>query len=564
MKTHGKLERVDDKWIVTATPPVTMKLKRHFPRIRSNRKGAVYMTVTPEVSRDLEWFFGRYPMVMTTEVEQQLAAEANRHIENELAAQAIIDGGTLDRNFSWQHPEETHPDQLQSADLALTTGALLIADDIAMGKSLTGLLTLRDGEVLPAAIVCQTHLPDQWLAQLEKWTPLRGHIARKSTPYKLANHMPDGRAPDVLIIPYSKLAGWADSLAGHIRALIFDEIQELRRAGSQKHDAAGLIADNALMRVGLTATPIYNYGEEVFNIFNILAPDALGSREEFVREWGVTYGSHVGVKEPNELAHYLMEERLMIRHTWKDRGVEKDKPVKVPVKIETDEHVIEELTKDAVAMAEVLVSREASREELFQMSGEFDWKLRQATGIAKAPFVADFAKLLLETGEQVVLLGWHHAVYDIWREKLQQFNPVMYTGQETSKQKNLAKDMFLSGEAKVMLMSLRSGEGLDGLQEACHIGIFGELDWSPQKHDQCLGRFDRPGQEEKVVGYFLMSDHGTDPMMADILNLKRMQSDPFLDPSMEILEEATPTGDRIKELAADFLKQRSQSPAKSS
>jgi hypothetical protein len=44
--------------------------------------------------------------------------------------------------------------------------------------------------------------------------------------------------------------------------------------------------------------------------------------------------------------------------------------------------------------------------------------LRQATGIAKAPFVADFVRLLVESGEKVLLYGWHREVYSIWRDKL--------------------------------------------------------------------------------------------------------------------------------------------------
>src|SRR5579884_3848269 len=43
-------------------------------------------------------------------------------------------------------------------------------------------------------------------------------------------------------------------------------------------------------------------------------------------------------------------------------------------------------------------------------------------------------------------------------------------------------------------MSLRSGAGLDGLQEDCTVGVFGELDWSPEQHRQCIGRLDRDGQ----------------------------------------------------------------------
>ena len=38
---------------------------------------------------------------------------------------------------------------------------------------------------------------------------------------------------------------------------------------------------------------------------------------------------------------------------------------------------------------------------------------RQATGIAKAPYVCAFVRTLLEGGERVLLMAHHHAVMDI-------------------------------------------------------------------------------------------------------------------------------------------------------
>ncbi|MDI7181059.1 hypothetical protein QMO16_29155, partial [Klebsiella pneumoniae] len=71
---------------------------------------------------------------------------------------------------------------------------------------------------------------------------------------------------------------------------------------------------------------------------------------------------------------------------------------------------------------------EAYRGEKMRAAGEFDQLVRQATGVAKAPYVAEFVRLLLESGQQVLLFGWHREVYSIWREKLADYNPVMYTG----------------------------------------------------------------------------------------------------------------------------------------
>lgn len=62
--------------------------------------------------------------------------------------------------------------------------------------------------------------------------------------------------------------------------------------------------------------------------------------------------------------------------------------------------------------------------------------MRQATGIAKAPYVLEFVRMLVESGESVMLYGWHRDVYNIWLERLAEFNPVMYTGRKDLQLRN--------------------------------------------------------------------------------------------------------------------------------
>jgi SNF2 family DNA or RNA helicase len=65
-------------------------------------------------------------------------------------------------------------------------------------------------------------------------------------------------------------------------------VQNLRHGrGTQKGQAGDVFADNAALRIGLSATPIFGYGGEMFNICDIIEPGILGTREEFVREWCV-------------------------------------------------------------------------------------------------------------------------------------------------------------------------------------------------------------------------------------------------------------------------------------
>jgi SNF2 family DNA or RNA helicase len=184
---------------------------------------------------------------------------------------------------------------------------------------------------------------------------------------------------------------------------------------------------------------------------------------------------------------------------------------------------------------------------------ELSWRLRQATGIAKASFVAEFVRLLVESGEQVVLYGWHRAVYDVWAERLKDLNPVLYTGEESPTQKEASKEAFVSGKSKVLIISLRAGAGLDGLQHCCRTVVFGELDWSPGVHEQCVGRVARDGQKDPVFAYYLVADHGSDPVVADVLQLKKNQIDGLRDPTAALLEDSNGAEGHIKRLAEAFL-----------
>jgi hypothetical protein len=204
-------------------------------------------------------------------------------------------------------------------------------------------------------------------------------------------------------------------------------------------------------------------------------------------------------------------------------------------------------------MAKFILSRGESSER-WRAAGELDKRLRQATGIAKAPYVAAYVKMLLHNEDKVVLWGWHRAVYSIWAELLAPFAPVFYTGTESPRQKQDSVQAFLHGTSRVLMMSLRSGVGIDGLQQHCHVGVFGELDWSPQVHRQCIGRLHRDGMVEPPAIYFMVAEDGADPAIAETLNIKRMQSDPMIDPAGASVQPVNDQGSRGRRLAETVLR----------
>lgn len=564
-RTFGtlKLEPYEDghRWAIEAQPHVAMRLKRVFPRVYQYRSGVIAVKDTPEIARDLVWLLDRWPLDMTDETRARLEQRDSQFRQREADVEAILAGYQAPRGLT--EPARPARDyQVTAADLVLTTGQLLLTDDLGLGKTFSSLLVLRDPEALPALVVTLTHLPQQWLGELHDTLPwLHGHVITSGRVYDPSRRREmHGYMPDVLIINYHKLAKWADHLAGTVRTVIFDEAQELRRHRSDKYAAACRVAFAARYRMGLTATPVYNYAGEIWNVLNAIAPDALGSREEFGREWCRGDGDHLSVVDPAALGLYLREQGLMLRRTRRDVARELPEVTRVAHTIDIDVAELDKLTVDAVHLARTILSDDATNTEKWQASSDFDWRVRHATGLAKADYVARFVEMLLESGEPVVLFGWHRDVYDRWAHLLADHNPAFFTGEESATQKTESTRRFMEGDTSLLVMSLRAGAGLDGLQERAHVAVFGELDWSPGIHDQCIGRLHRDGQDEPVVAYFLIADSGADPVIAEVLNLKRQQSDPIQDPNAPLFKQADQTGDRVKTLAAEFLRRHPQEP----
>lgn len=548
-------------WKLDAEPHVLMRVKRIFPRVATKREGGIIIADTAEVARDITWLLERWPLNMDAAARARLEGRTTEYTESQDAVQRVLSGERL--QIDGHNPARDPRDyQLVAADIVLSAGRLLLIDDLGLGKTFTGLLILRDPRALPAVVVCPTHLQRQWLRELGLSFPmLRGHIVRTSEPYDPSKtRAMRGHYPDVLIVPYSKIARWGDHLAGNARTVIFDEIQDLRRgASSRKYIGAAMVADAADYRMGLTATPVYNYGGEIHNVLSVLDKEALGTRREFVQEWGKEIrNGNVAVRNPRALGSYLRDEGLVLRRTRADVGRELPEVVRVPHLVDADERIIDQETSSAVDLAEMILAGTGTSQERWTAAGDIDWKMRRATGLAKAPYVADFVRLVLESEQKLVLFGWHRDVYATWLNRLADLQPVLYTGSESPAQKERARERFLEDDdCRILVMSLRSGAGLDGLQQAAKVAVFGELDWSPAQHDQCIGRLHRDGQDEGVVAYFLTCDHGSDPVVMEALGIKRGQAEPLRDPDAKLFDQTAPDAqDRVRRLAQQLVDRR--------
>lgn len=563
MRTYGTAKLEGGCWVVKCEPHVAMRLKRLFGRLSTTRIGELVLQATDEVSRDLQWFCQRFPL--DVEDKAELISRAQRHVDSCDRFERLITGSAQPQDFDLAIPARDY--QRVAATAWLNAGGLLLADDVGVGKTVSVIAALTDARLRPALVVTLTHLPRQWEAEIKRFCPrLTTHVIKRGTPYDVRLHPKrrkrDAAAgqedliapafPDVLITNYHKLSGWAEALAGVVKSVAFDEVQELRRTESLKYEAAEHIATQAHFRIGASATPIYNRGGEFYSVLSILRPDAIGTREEFLREWCSGDGDKAMVKDPKAFGSYLRDSGIMLRRTRKDVARELPPVSRTIHKCDADESKLRDAENRAAELARIILSEDSDWKMRGEATREIDWRLRQATGIAKAPYVAAFVQLLVDSGEKVVLYGWHRDVYGLWAELLKECRPVFYTGTESVPQKEAAKKSFVAGDSQVLVMSLRSGAGLDGLQFASRTVVFGELDWSPGVHEQCEGRVVRDGQLDPVAVYYLVSDSGSDPIVSEIVGLKRGQMEGVRDPEADTALQQVDSSGGVRLLAERY------------
>lgn len=530
-------------------PHVAMRLKRVFPKIDVRKAKKILLLASEENCRDLEWFLERYPLRIAAKYRRELEKRARAYDRKKEVTLDILSGNYQLPNAEMVLPAREY--QEVAAAMVLNNGFLLLADELGLGKTVSAIRMLADKRALPGLVVCLAHLPPHWVSQLKKFLPgLNVHVLKKGTAY-------DTGSPDVIIGSYNKMRGWDHHLAGRVRSVVFDECQELRRAESQKYRACSLIASEAEYTMGLSATPIYNYGGEFWNVLNAMKPDSLGSWEEFRREWcGDGYGDKPKVKNPSAFGTYLRDVGLMLRREREEVGRELPQLSHIVHEVGCDMSHLAEVENAATELARTILTQRDGF-TVMRASQELSNTLRQATGIAKARYVAEFVRMLIEEQRRpVVLFGWHREVYRLWGEYLRDFNPAWYTGSESVSKKNREAQRFIAGDTKLLIMSLRSGAGLDGLQEVCSTAVIGELDWSPGVLEQDVGRVHRDGQKMPVFAYYPVAEEGSDPIMMDVIGLKRGQIEGVRDPSGNLVTKLTVDPDHVKRLAAAYLRSK--------
>lgn len=520
-----KYESKTDSWVIEGEPCVVEAAKRIFPRSSGKGAGLARFKNTKRINGDLNWLMQRYPLKVPDKWEQSYQ-DAVDHVIKRQELNRQPQKATPPLEFIGELMEF----QKEGLAFMLHNRRSLLADQMGLGKTIEAIAFIAATESYPALLVVPPHLIRNWQKELDKFVRLpkkvislfddnkdQIHVIKGLKPYKL----PDA---SVYIIHYLLLRGWKNVLPDMgFKAVIFDEVQELRHSRTDKYSAASLVASGCENVIGLSGTPIYNRGGEIWNVINILEYHCLGDWDSFTREWCTGYGTDI-VKKPDLLGDYLKREGLLLRRT-KDQVLKELPPKRRVVQtIDFDKGTYGSLIQGAVEKAKS-IDKISDYFEKGRLTRDIVNDSRRAIGIAKAPYVAAFVKMLLEAGERVLLFAYHHDAWDVYREDLREFKPVFITGKETINQKDASIQSFRNNQTNLCCISLRAAAGIDGLQSATCV-VFGELDWSPAILSQAEDRIQRIGvdlNQDSILCYYLVAEEGTDETIQEFLGLKVSQ-----------------------------------------
>ena len=543
MKNFGTLEYVLDNysktwsWKVTGSRAVSMVSKLIPESWYGEGPNEAIVPDSSENVKHLKWILERYPLdILSKSVWQRKSTISKRP--------KIILPKTekLERvNPGEQFRGKLLNFQKEGLDFLLkSSGNALLADEMGLGKTVQTLAYLAsEKQAFPALVVAPLVTLNNWQREIEKF------MKRKSRNGRLVeNEVPTstiirrGKSEelgkfDFYIINYDLLFKRLNDLSQlDVRTIVCDEVQNLRSKTTKKYDAVKKLAalPSIKYRIGLSGTPIYNRGSEIWPIVDILRPGLLGNFNEFCEYFCYVNekGKAIVLKSKRESLRNQLQKHVMLRRRKTDVLKELKDKVRYKEVIDADtNYYFNELDR----IWKKLEEEQKDAESAFDKSSSYQRAIqseRQAAGIAKLPHVINFVTNIMEIEESVVVFCHHRSIHNLLHQNLSDFSPVSIIGGQSDKVRQEQIDKFQNGDSKLMIAGLRAGNVGINLHRARYV-IFAELDWSPAIHRQAEDRLHRIGQKNTVFAYYLIGNGTLDNHVANVLVDKSYEIDSIMD-----------------------------------
>jgi SNF2 family DNA or RNA helicase len=299
----------------------------------------------------------------------------------------------------------------------------------------------------------------------------------------------------------------------------------------------------------LTATPVQNKLDELYNLITVLKPGQLKTEREF-RQQFVVRGDPRSPKNRGMLRELLAD--VMVRNTRAQVNIQLPRRRATTLRVQLTEEeqtfYVEVSNFVRAALADGTVKRGLQRLTLMTLQREIGssplsaaptlekmakWpslspeRRKQAKDLAKqAERVPEQAKaetllkLLKESGEEKVIVFTHflptlHHLADRLAEA--GVDRVVYHGGLSLAEKNQAINDF-AGSARVLLSTEAAGEGRN--LQFCWRMVNYDLPWNPMRIEQRIGRIHRIGQTHEVTIFNLAAQGTVEDYILQLLDSK--------------------------------------------
>jgi len=411
------------------------------------------------------------------------------------------------------------PHQLKTAQQVVENmhGKAILADEVGLGKTIEAGLILKEymirGLVKKALILVPASLVIQWVNELNEKFYIPAVAQKKA--YMWTQY-------DVIVssLDTAKRKPHSDIIfSQNWDFIIIDEAHKLKNRKTKNYAFVQQLKKRFCLL--LTATPIQNKLEEIFNLVSLLKPGYLGNIDEFHQE----FNSKKRKPEDDAKLKTLIQ-NVMIRNRrqetdldWPTRHVKNifipfskaekqiyEKISKAKKNNLLSEHPLSLLTlqREICSSREALfftlkkmIEQEKTSEQTKQFAAELIHDLQSIKEHAKAKKLVELIK---EINSKVLVFTEYRAtqLYLQWYLKQHGITSVPFQGGFRRSKKDWMTQLF-KNHAQVLIATEAGGEGIN-LQFCQHVVNY-DLPWNPMRIEQRIGRIHRIGQEKDVHIY---------------------------------------------------------------
>ncbi|WP_078391713.1 DEAD/DEAH box helicase [Shouchella patagoniensis] len=405
--------------------------------------------------------------------------------------------------------------QLEAAQTVIEqmNGKAILADEVGLGKTIEAGLVLKEymirGLVKKALILVPASLVSQWAVELTSKFYIPAIPQKKSYVWEQCEVV-------VASIDTAKRAPHRDIVLNQpYDMVIIDEAHKLKNPKTKNYEFIRLLKKKFCLL--LTATPVQNKLEEIFNLVSLLKPGHLGNIESFDKEFKSN-----GRSAKNDEQLRALVQKVMVRNRREETGIEWTKRIinTIPIHFsESERNFYEKLEKVQgnlnhftllTLKRELCSSREAvfmtlkntiEKAQIEERDATFAIELLNEAATVEGHAKAEKAlELIKSVDDKVIIFTEYRAtqMYLQWYLKQHGITSVPFRGGFKRGKKDWMRELF-KNHAQVLIATEAGGEGIN--LQFCHHIINYDLPWNPMRIEQRIGRLHRLGQEHDVHIY---------------------------------------------------------------